>query len=208
MSNRDDDLRVRSGRIRDKSFVGQVTRAAKKAGHNGMRFGGGKRRGGSSTFGRGRRAAAARSLRSNARRVVVKARVVRHHGTRFRSDSLANHISYLRREGVTRDGARAEMLKRPVTSVALNRRALRRLSEPSPRLLPAVLSALLCRFRTFQCAKGNGIIWSPRLRRVASNFLCSDEFELLFQKTLKPSATALIRFTLADSIRLQSITLV
>jgi type IV secretory pathway VirD2 relaxase len=110
MSKRDDDLRVRPGRIRDKSFVGQVTRAAKKAGHSGKRFGGGgKKRGGSSTFGRGRRAAAGRFLRSNARRVVVKARVVRHHGTHFRSASLANHISYLRREGVTRDGARAEM---------------------------------------------------------------------------------------------------
>jgi type IV secretory pathway VirD2 relaxase len=109
MSRRDDDLPVRPGRIRDKSFVGQVTRAAKKAGHSGKRFGGGKKRGGSSTFGRGRRAAAARSLRSNARRVLVKARVVRHHGTRFRSASLANHISYLKREGVTRDRAGAEM---------------------------------------------------------------------------------------------------
>lgn len=109
MSKRGDDLRVRPGRIRDKSFVGQVMRAAKKAGHSGKRFGGGGNRSGASTFGRGRRAAAALSLRSNARRVVVKARVVRHQGMRFRSASLANHISYLRREGVTRDGARAEM---------------------------------------------------------------------------------------------------
>jgi type IV secretory pathway VirD2 relaxase len=109
MSKRDDELRVRPGRIRDKSFVGQVMRAAKKAGHSGKRFGGGRKRGGASTFGRGRRAAAALSLRSNARRVVVKARVVRHQGKRFRSASLANHISYLRREGVTRDGARGEM---------------------------------------------------------------------------------------------------
>ena len=59
MTSRDDDLRVRPGRIRDKSFVGQVMRAAKKAGHTGKRFGGGKRRGRISTFGRGRRAAAA-----------------------------------------------------------------------------------------------------------------------------------------------------
>lgn len=109
MSKRDDELTPRPGRIRDKSFVGQVMRAAKKAGHSGKRFGGGGRRGTGSTFGRGRRAATARALRSNSRRVVMKARVVRHQGTRFRSASLANHISYLRREGVTRDGSRAEM---------------------------------------------------------------------------------------------------
>lgn len=109
MKSRDDDLRVRPGRIRDKSFVGQVMRAAKKAGHTGKRFGGGSKRSGRSTFGRGRRAAVAASLRANSRRVVIKARVVRHQGTRFRSASLANHISYLRREGVTRDGAKARM---------------------------------------------------------------------------------------------------
>jgi type IV secretory pathway VirD2 relaxase len=109
MTKRDDELTPRPGRIRDKSFVGQVMRAAKKAGHSGKRFGGGGRRGTGSTFGRGRRAATARSLRSNARRVVMKARVVRHQGTRFRSASLANHISYLRREGVTRDGSNAKM---------------------------------------------------------------------------------------------------
>lgn len=109
MSRRDDEIRVRPGRIRDKSFAGQVTRAAKKAGHTGKRFGGGKSRSGRSTFGRGRRAAAALNLRSNSRRVVIKARVVRQQGTRFRSASLANHISYLRRDGVTRDGERASL---------------------------------------------------------------------------------------------------
>jgi type IV secretory pathway VirD2 relaxase len=109
MSKRDDDLIPRPGRIRDKSFVGQVMRAAKKAGHSGKRFGGSGGRSTGSSFGRGRRAATARALRSNARRVVVKARVVRHQGPRFRSASLANHISYLRREGVTRDGSNAQM---------------------------------------------------------------------------------------------------
>jgi type IV secretory pathway VirD2 relaxase len=109
MTNRDDDLRVRPGRIRDKSFVGQVMRAAKKAGHTGKRFGGGRKAGGGSTFGRGRRAAAALSLHSTARRVVIKARVVRHQGTRFRSASLATHLRYLQREGVTRDGTDARM---------------------------------------------------------------------------------------------------
>ena len=117
MSQRDNDLRVRPGRIRDrgrgfsrpKSFVGQVMRAAKKAGHVGDSFGRGKGGASRSHFGRGRRAALSLSLRSTSRRVVMKARVVRHHGTRFRSAPLPKHITYLKREGVTRDGADARM---------------------------------------------------------------------------------------------------
>ena len=57
MSKRDDELTPLPGRIRDKSFVGQVMRAAKKAGHSGKRFGGSGRRSTGSSFGRGRRAA-------------------------------------------------------------------------------------------------------------------------------------------------------
>ncbi|MBO1361111.1 DUF3363 domain-containing protein [Acetobacter sacchari] len=116
MATRDDSLTVRPGRIqhgnqgaRPKSFVGEVMRAAKKAGHTGTRFGAKGKGGGGSRFGRGRRAALSMQLRSNARRVVVKARVVRQQGTRFRSAPLARHIAYLRREGVTRDGARAHL---------------------------------------------------------------------------------------------------
>lgn len=40
---------------------------------------------------------------------MVKARIVRHQGARFRAAPLARHIRYLRREGVTRDGDAAEM---------------------------------------------------------------------------------------------------
>ena len=109
MTRRDDDLRIRPGRIRDKSFVGQVMRATKKAGHVGKRFGDGKTSGTRPQFGRGRRAALSLSLRSPARRVVVKARVVRHHGSRFRSAPLSRHLTYLKREGVTRDGEDARM---------------------------------------------------------------------------------------------------
>jgi type IV secretory pathway VirD2 relaxase len=109
MTRRDDNLRIRPGRIRDKSFVGQVMRAAKKAGHVGKRFGDSKTGTTRSQFGRGRRAALSLSLRSPARRVVVKARVVRHHGTRFRSAPLSRHLTYLKREGVTRDGEDARM---------------------------------------------------------------------------------------------------
>jgi hypothetical protein len=92
MTMRDDDLRVRPGRIshgnrgarRPQSFVGEVMRAAKRAGHVGdsVRSSQGRSRSG---FGRGRRAAISIWLRSDVRRVVTKARVVRHQGNRFRS---------------------------------------------------------------------------------------------------------------------------
>ena len=129
MSQHENDLRVRPGRIRDsgrsssrpKSFVGQVMRAAKKAGHVGDGFGRGKGGASRSRFGRGRRAALSLSLRSTSRRVVMKARVVRHHGARFRSAPLPKHITYLKREGVTRDGGDARMFD--VTSDAADERA-------------------------------------------------------------------------------------
>lgn len=47
--------------------------------------------------------------RQGQRRVVVKARVVRHSGTRFSGAPLSRHITYLKREGVTRDGKDAEL---------------------------------------------------------------------------------------------------
>jgi type IV secretory pathway VirD2 relaxase len=117
MTTRVDDIALRPGRIRHgnqrarrpDSFVVEVMRAAKKAGHVGKSFrnrSGAKNR---STFGRGRRAAASLSLQSTARRVVMKARVVRHHGAKFRSAPLRKHIAYLKRDGVSRDGADAQM---------------------------------------------------------------------------------------------------
>ena len=129
MKQRDNEIRVRPGRMRDrgrglsrpKSFVGQVMRAAKKAGHVGDSFGRGKGGSSRSRFGRGRRAALSLSLRSTSRRVVMNARVVRHHGARFRSAPLMRHITYLKREGVTRDGAEARMFN--ATSDAVDERA-------------------------------------------------------------------------------------
>ena len=117
MTTRDDDFNPRPGRIhhgnqgakRPKSFVGEVMRAAKKAGHRGQTF---RRSGGTagrSTFGRGRRAALSLASRSSGRRVVVMARIVRHRGGRFRSAPLSKHLAYLKRDGVTRDGADARM---------------------------------------------------------------------------------------------------
>ncbi len=114
MTMRNDELRVKPGRIRHgnhggkspKTFVAEVMRAAKKAGHVGNSFRSGRSRSRSS-FGRGRRAAISIRLRANARRVVMKARVVRH--GRLRSAPLPKHLTYLKREGVTRDGQDARM---------------------------------------------------------------------------------------------------
>ena len=117
MTMHDDDFNPRPGRIhhgnqgakRPKTFVGEVMRAAKKAGHRGQTF---KRSGGSaggSTFGRGRRAALSLASRSSGRRVVVMARIVRHRGGRFRSAPLSKHLAYLKRDGVTRHRADARM---------------------------------------------------------------------------------------------------
>jgi hypothetical protein len=76
VSRRDDDLRIRLGRIRDRgrnsrrpdTFIGEVMRAAKKAGHVGESFGRGTGGAHRSRFGRGRGAALSLSLRSGSRR--------------------------------------------------------------------------------------------------------------------------------------------
>ncbi len=115
MSTLDDEFVVRPGRIRNggrnaraKSFVDQVTRAAQSATQGRRSFTRGSA-GSRSTFGRGRTAVAAASLRSSSRRVVIKARVVRHRGQRFHSASLATHVDYLKRDGVSRDGEPAQL---------------------------------------------------------------------------------------------------
>ena len=116
MSGSGDDFRVRPGRIRStragksKSFINQVLRAAKKAGHTPSANGAGKRTGvGRSTFGRGRLAFSRNRLFTNSRRVAVTARVARHQGRAFRSAPMSAHVAYLKREGVTRDGEKARM---------------------------------------------------------------------------------------------------
>ena len=117
MTGDEHDLHLRPGRIghgrrgakQPKSFAGEVMRAVRKAGHAGEPFPANRKHGGRSTFGRGRRIAATLGLHAHARRVVVKVRVVRQQVARFRSAPLARHLTYLQRDGVTRDGVDARM---------------------------------------------------------------------------------------------------
>jgi type IV secretory pathway VirD2 relaxase len=131
--SRDDasDFRPRTGRIRDhgragagrsQSFVAQVTKAAAKANGGPLtqaQLSGGKRRGVSagkgrcSRIGRGqtvadslKRQAAERSPSRRQRRVVVKARIVRH---RAGSGAAGAHLRYIQRDGTTRDGERGQL---------------------------------------------------------------------------------------------------
>ena len=103
--SRNDDFRIRPGRIRStrgprtKSFLAQALQAAQKAGGHSR---GPVSRG--SRFGRGRATslAASRMRQARARGAMVKARVVR----QMRSPgALRAHIGYLKRDGVTRDGS-------------------------------------------------------------------------------------------------------
>lgn len=110
---RDDDFRVRPGRIRSSRaqralpFVAQALAAAQKAG-------GHISRSGKITSGRGPHFARGRvaSIRANrlitnrTRFCTVKALVVRNMGQR---GPLARHLNYLRHDRVTRDGERAKM---------------------------------------------------------------------------------------------------
>ncbi len=114
MSERDDDVHVRVGRMRDrrvgksKPFVHQVLRAATKAGSGeaGGRHLAGRSR---SAFGRGRTAFSRSRLFSPQRRVIVKARIVRGGSRGARSAPLTAHLSYLKRDGITRDGSPGRM---------------------------------------------------------------------------------------------------
>jgi hypothetical protein len=105
----EESFRIRPGRVRSRGgqralpAIAQALAAAQRAG------GHISRRGrliapGRSTFGRGRSASvrATHRLGHRSRQVIVKARVVRHNGR----TSLASHLNYLQRDGVTRDGER------------------------------------------------------------------------------------------------------
>src|SRR5712671_3820820 len=147
MARNEDDFRIRPGKVRDRggrqiterrfgaarrrptSFVGEVHRAIRRAGGNPNRDpGAGK--GGGRFNARGRGAATALSLkdgsawsrdgsgvRTRARRVAVKARVVKLNpqrgaarGRQFVSAKAVDaHLRYLERDGVTKDGAKGQV---------------------------------------------------------------------------------------------------
>lgn len=109
----DDEFRIRPGRGRDRgaqgyrratSLVGRVQQIVRRGGRSragarhGLNRGTGRR-------GKGGRAALGQRQARFSRRVIIKVRIVRHRGTRFRSAPLARHIAYLERDGVTRDGS-------------------------------------------------------------------------------------------------------
>jgi type IV secretory pathway VirD2 relaxase len=121
----------RAGRIRDQgrpsgrraqSFVAQVMKAATKANSGPLshrQIGGGKRPAGGAGKGRcsriGRGQAVASQLKLQAaergsgqrqRRVVVKARIVRH---KLGNGAAGAHLRYLQRDGTTRDGERGQL---------------------------------------------------------------------------------------------------
>ena len=113
MDEFDDAFLLRPGRIAadrgarsGRSFLGAVQRAATKASDAGR---GPRRGGGRAPSGRGRGVCLLTRPSAGQRRVIIKTRVVRHGGARFRAAPLARHIAYLEREGVTRDGHKAHM---------------------------------------------------------------------------------------------------
>jgi len=112
----DQEFFLRLGRIGDRgasnasggrSFVREVLAGARKSGLGAVDLNG---RGRIRRSGRGRDAGM--RSRSAGRRVVIKARIVRHAGARYRAAPLADHMRYLRREGVTEDGSLAAMFDR------------------------------------------------------------------------------------------------
>jgi type IV secretory pathway VirD2 relaxase len=115
MTDGQDDFLVRPGRGKDRGqlaagrsmrLAAQVRRAAAKAGFTRRTASAAK---GTGHRGRGRIARLRMRSDPSRRRVIVKARVVRHKGTRFRAAPLARHVAYLRRDGVTRDGDDAQL---------------------------------------------------------------------------------------------------
>jgi type IV secretory pathway VirD2 relaxase len=114
MNSNDNEFKILLGRIgnrgRSESFVNQLLRAVRKAGHEGSDAGSrGTPRYGRFTFGRGRTAFGRSRLFTAQRRVVVKARVVQHRGRALRSAPLSAHVAYLERDGVARDGEKGCM---------------------------------------------------------------------------------------------------
>lgn len=113
MKERDNDLRIKPGRIRStrvqrtRPIINQVLAATRKAGGHVTRKGT-ISSSSHSRFGRGKVASvvAMRGVSSRSRNVIIKARVVRQGRAR---GALAAHVNYLQRDGVTRDGEKGRL---------------------------------------------------------------------------------------------------
>ncbi len=113
----DSDFGVRPGKAKRgkaqgrnaRGLVADVLRIAALHGGTKRHGWGGPRRRGQSSFGNGRTAFARGRLFGSGRRVLVKALPVRHRIGGRRMAPLTAHISYLKREGVTRDGSPASL---------------------------------------------------------------------------------------------------
>jgi type IV secretory pathway VirD2 relaxase len=113
----DSDFRMRPGKAKRskaqgrnaRGLVAEVLRVAVLHGGTKRTGWGGPRRRGQSSFGKGRTAFARSRLFSSGRRVLVKALPVRHRIGGRRAVRLSAHVAYLKREGVTRDGAPTHM---------------------------------------------------------------------------------------------------
>lgn len=124
----DDDFRLKPGRIRstdserNQPAITQIIRAAQRAGGT-VSKAGRIARARPSTFGRGRipSVSAFHNLRARSRGAVIKARVVRHSGRA----SLSAHLSYIQRDGVSREQHEGRLFGAETDEVDRNRFAER-----------------------------------------------------------------------------------
>jgi type IV secretory pathway VirD2 relaxase len=113
----DREFRVRPGKAKRgggggrqaRGLIADILRAAAKSGAARGGGSGAPRRRGRSNFGKGRTAFARSRLFGSGRRVLVKTLPVRHRIGGRRMAPLSAHMSYLKRDGVTRDGTPAQM---------------------------------------------------------------------------------------------------
>ena len=114
MSEFDDPFDVRPGRIHTQhshktpSILKHLITRAHKSAHP-LQPGGASGLTGRSSFGRGRTSFSRSRLFAGGRSVMIKARVTRHLGKNFRAATITTHLSYLKRDGVTRDNEPASM---------------------------------------------------------------------------------------------------
>lgn len=116
MSQDNQEVNIKLGRIRStctsrqKNFIQKVLRAAQSSGHLPTRKQyetTGKQ--GRKPFERANSGFGKSRLFGAHRRVIIKARIVRHSGTKYRAASLKRYMHYLQRDSVMKDGEKAHV---------------------------------------------------------------------------------------------------